>query len=73
MGIFSVSEEQRNELFPRKPIQKIREEEGVKKVSLLTEILAKFPNAPENPFKEFAKWDGNVIFLIALYLKCLET
>uniref|UniRef100_A0A023F2U5 Putative stress-activated map kinase-interacting protein 1 n=1 Tax=Triatoma infestans TaxID=30076 RepID=A0A023F2U5_TRIIF len=55
-----LSDEERARLFPEKDITKIREESKLApRISLLTEMLAKCPNMPENPFKEYAKLDGN--------------
>lgn len=51
-----LSAETRAELFPRKDLKSIKHE---KQVSLLTELLEKFPDMPENPFKDFARMDGN--------------
>ncbi|XP_066909105.1 target of rapamycin complex 2 subunit MAPKAP1 isoform X2 [Halyomorpha halys] len=51
-----LSAEARAELFPRKDLTSIKRE---KQVSLLTELLAKFPDMPENPFKDYARMDGN--------------
>lgn len=47
-----------SELFQRK---NFREKAQLKKGhSLLSEQLEKCPNLPQNPFKEYAKFDGNV-------------
>ncbi|XP_014251577.1 target of rapamycin complex 2 subunit MAPKAP1 [Cimex lectularius] len=55
-----LSAEERAELFPKKDMTKVREEiKKVKKISVITEMLSKFPNMPLNPFKNYAKMDGN--------------
>ncbi|KAL1132028.1 hypothetical protein AAG570_011637 [Ranatra chinensis] len=55
-----LTDEERAELFPRKDMCKIREkEQNMKRVSLLTEMLAKCPAMPQNPYQEYAKFDGN--------------
>uniref|UniRef100_T1I6Y7 Uncharacterized protein n=1 Tax=Rhodnius prolixus TaxID=13249 RepID=T1I6Y7_RHOPR len=55
-----LTDEDRARLFPEKDITKIREQSKlVPRISLLTEMLAKCPNMPENPFKGYAKYDGN--------------
>ena len=49
---------QQSELFQRKDFRKKTGQ--VKKYSLLSEQLEKCPNVPQNPFIEYAKYDGSV-------------
>ena len=74
VGIFSnlkycyyILAEERAERFPRKDVKSINHKGDRKQISLLTELLAKFPNMPENPFRDFAKMDGNVTTNFCFY------
>lgn len=63
------SDEERAGLFERKNFRQNRKDVHVKKLSLLSEQMEKCPNLPQNPFVEYAKYDGNVrtIYLRSLY------
>uniref|UniRef100_A0A146KUD3 Target of rapamycin complex 2 subunit MAPKAP1 n=1 Tax=Lygus hesperus TaxID=30085 RepID=A0A146KUD3_LYGHE len=54
-----LSNDELNVFFPHKDLELARKENAGKRVSLLTELLAKYPNQPDNPFKDYAKLDGN--------------
>ena len=56
---FKFTDEERAGLFQRKDFKKDRKQLS-KRHSLLTEQLEKCPNLPQNPFAEYAKYDGNV-------------
>lgn len=49
---------QQTELFQRKDFRKKTSQ--TKRYSLLSEQLEKCPNVPQNPFIEYAKFDGSV-------------
>lgn len=49
---------QQSELFQRKDFRKKTGQ--TKRYSLLSEQLEKCPNVPQNPFIEYAKFDGSV-------------
>lgn len=53
-----VSVSDQSELFQRKDFRKKTGQ--IKKLSLLSEQLEKCPNIPQNPFIEYAKFDGSV-------------
>lgn len=48
------------ELFQRKDFRKKKEVTTDKRHSLLSEQLEKCPNLPQNPFTDYARFDGNV-------------
>ncbi|BES92991.1 Stress-activated map kinase-interacting protein [Nesidiocoris tenuis] len=54
-----LTSEELDVFFPMYDIETVRRENLGKRVSLLTELLTKYPNLPENPFKDYAKLDGN--------------
>lgn len=53
----TITSIQQSDLFQRKDFRAKASPRGQ---SLLTEQLEKCPNLPQNPFKEYAKFDGNV-------------
>ncbi|KAJ9576464.1 hypothetical protein L9F63_006677 [Diploptera punctata] len=55
----NLTDEERAGLFQRKDFKKDRKQPPAKRHSLLTEQLEKCPNLPQNPFAEYAKYDGN--------------
>lgn len=55
----NISLAEQSELFRRKDFRK-KDTKVVKRHSLLAEQLEKSPHPPENPFTEYAKFDGNV-------------
>lgn len=54
------TDEERAGLFEKKNFRQNRKDVHVKKLSLLSEQMEKCPNLPQNPFVEYAKYDGNV-------------
>ncbi|XP_012269766.2 target of rapamycin complex 2 subunit MAPKAP1 [Athalia rosae] len=55
----SVPVEIQSELFQRKDFRKKKEVAVDKRHSLLSEQLEKCPNLPQNPFTDYARFDGN--------------
>lgn len=62
-----VTPTDQSELFQRKDFRKNTPQK--RGHSLLSEQLEKCPNLPQNPFKEYAKFDGNVRDIIISYEK----
>lgn len=61
----NIPTEKQQELFQRKDFRK--KENKNKRHSLLSEQLEKCPKLPQNPFTDYARFDGNVseaIFII---------
>jgi hypothetical protein len=54
------TDDERAGLFERKNFRQTEKEICIKKHSLLSDQLEKCPNLPQNPFAEYAKYDGNV-------------
>lgn len=54
-----LTDEERAGLFERKNFKQNGKDVHIKKHSLLSEQLEKCPNLPQNPFVEYAKYDGN--------------
>ncbi|XP_076276533.1 SAPK-interacting protein 1 isoform X1 [Lasioglossum baleicum] len=54
----AISLTEQSELFQRKDFRK-KTGQGTKRHSLLSEQLEKCPNLPQNPFMEYAKFDGS--------------
>ncbi|XP_069697970.1 target of rapamycin complex 2 subunit MAPKAP1 isoform X2 [Periplaneta americana] len=54
-----LTDEERAGLFERKNFKQDKNNIHIKKHSLLSEQLEKCPNLPQNPFVEYAKYDGN--------------
>lgn len=59
-------DEEKADLFKKKELPS-KNQDGVnlkalKRQSLLTEQLEKCPYLPQNPFQEYAKYDGNVSY-----------
>lgn len=59
----NISVETQSELFQRKDFRKKKEVKNDKRHSLLSEQLEKCPNLPQNPFTDYAKFDGIVRLL----------
>lgn len=59
---YSLIDEEMAELFQRNSVKKKspKKNDTEKKHSLLTEQIEKSPLLPQNPFMEFAKFDGQV-------------
>lgn len=51
-----------SELFPKKELKpkQMNEKTAEDRVSALTEQLKRFPAQPNNPFKDYARFDGKV-------------
>ncbi|XP_063226054.1 stress-activated map kinase-interacting protein 1 isoform X2 [Bacillus rossius redtenbacheri] len=62
-----LTDDERAALFERKDFKKDGKEElkKVKMNSLLSEQLEKSPHLPQNPFLEYAKYDGNALVGVA--------
>lgn len=56
-NLLSLAEQ--SKLFQRKDFRK-KNTTTSKRLSLLSEQIEKCPNLPQNPFTEYAKFDGNV-------------
>lgn len=54
----SLTSEKQQELFQRKDFRK--NDNKVKKGSLLSEQIEKCPKLPQNPFAKYTRFDGNV-------------
>jgi len=54
------TDDERAGLFERKNFRHTEKDICIKKHSLLSDQLEKCPNLPQNPFAEYAKYDGNV-------------
>lgn len=65
----AMSLSQQSELFQRKDFRK-KTGQPSKRHSLLSEQLEKCPNLPQNPFMEYAKFDGSVRIISPHRLLC---
>jgi hypothetical protein len=60
MSAAVFTDDERAGLFERKNFRHSDSDVCIKKHSLLSDQLEKCPKLPQNPFAEFAKYDGNV-------------
>ena len=60
MSAAVFTDDERAGLFERKNFRQTDKDICMKKHSLLSDQLEKCPNLPQNPFAEYAKYDGNV-------------
>ncbi|XP_075227811.1 SAPK-interacting protein 1 [Lycorma delicatula] len=75
----TLSDEEKKELFKRKNFRqkKKKADDGVRNQSLLVKQLENYPYMPQNPFQEYAKYDGNAQVGVAtkrygIYLTMLD-
>lgn len=68
MSAAVFTDDERAGLFERKNFRHTDKDVYIKKHSLLSDQLEKCPNLPQNPFAEYAKYDGNVrkIYVVKL-------